>query len=138
MKSTFTLNPFIQRMIIAANYDEPKLINACQASLNSATLTAEEAKRGNVKLVSKEAEFRFSESNRLDYLGKTDAPAKFIRWHDQEAAVFKRCGEPSEELTIAILPASDKAWLDRRFSLEAAKGRGNGDVKSIKTPAVPA
>jgi hypothetical protein len=142
MKSVFTLNPFIDRMLEASKYDTAKLVNAIQASLNSATVTADKATRGNVKLVSKETLFRFNEGSQTTFEGKTDAPARFARWHDATARVFKVCGEPSDELTVAVLPVSLKTWLDAKFSTEAkpaepAKGRRNGNVESVPAPAVP-
>jgi hypothetical protein len=129
-------------MLEAAQYDTAKLVNAVQASLNSAKQTEEKSSRGNVKLVSKEVDFRFTESTQAQYLGKTDAPAKFARWHDSMARHFKVCGEPSGELTVDVLPVSLKTWLDDKFSL-TAKVAGNGPVrkgsiKSVPTPAVPA
>lgn len=140
-------------MIVAAQYDADKLINAVQASLNSAVGTEGDAKRSAVRLTGatvngskvKGAGFKFNESLPIAYAGKTDAPARFARWHDSMAKHFKVCGEPSGELTVDVLPASDKAWLDDKFSLTAkptdsakGKARGNGDVKSVPAPAVPA
>jgi len=148
MKSTFTLNPFIDRMLAEAKYDTMKLINAVQASLNSATVTADKASRGNVKLVSKETLFRFNEGSQTTFEGKTDVPARFARWHDATARVFKVCGEPSDELTVAVLPVSLKTWLDKKFSTvpeptvtipalgNVKLHRGNGPV--VPAPVVPA
>lgn len=159
MKSTFTLNTHIATALVS--YDLPKLINAVQASLNSAELTEEgESRRGNVKLVKstegvKAGAFTFSETSTDKYRGKTDAPARFARWHDSMATVFKKAGEPSGELTAAIVPAGLKVWLDEKFSLAAKaevkptgngarriarrNARRNGEVKpNIPTPSVPA
>jgi len=142
MKSTFTLNAHIDRMLTDSRYDTAKLINAVQASLNSASQTKEESSRGNVRLVSKEADFRFTESTQATYLGKTDAPARFARWHDSQARMFKVCGEPSGELTSSVLPASLKSWLDEKFSLDKvpapAKGKRNGNIDKVPAPAIPA
>ena len=148
MKSTFTLNPFIDRMLAEAKYDTVKLINAVQASLNSATVTDDDSKRGDVKLVSKETLARFNESTLTKFELKTDAPTRFARWHDATARVFKVCGEPSDELTVAVLPVSLKTWLDKKFSTvpeptvtipalgNVKLHRGNGPV--VQAPVVPA
>jgi hypothetical protein len=155
MKSTFTLNSNIYRMLEVAQYDTDKLVNAVQASLNSAEQTDEKSTRGGVKLVGriedgeriKGGSFKFNESTAATYTGKTDAPARFARWHDTQARTFKVCGDPSGELTTAILPASLKSWLDDKFSLTAkpeekpdgnGKGRRNGGVEKVPAPSVPA
>lgn len=153
MKSTFTLNAHVARMLETAPYDTDKLINAVQASLNSAEQTDEKSTRGGVKLVGrtedgeriKGGSFKFNESTAATYTGKTDAPARFARWHDTQARTFKVCGDPSGELTTAILPASLKSWLDDKFSLtakpvEAGNGgvKRNGGVKPVAAPTVPA
>jgi hypothetical protein len=158
MKSVFTLNTHIEAMLDTAKYDIDKLINAVQASLNSAVGTEGDAKRGAVKLVGgtvngtkvKGAGFKFNESLPIAYVGKTDAPARFAQWHDAIARLFKVTGDPSGELTTAILPASLKSWLDEKFSLTPAapaevparrkdNARGNGDVKpNVQVPAAPA
>lgn len=153
MKSTFTLNTHIATAL--NGYDLPKLINAIQASLNSAVETKEESRRGNVKLVSamedgekiKNGAFRFNESTSTQYTGKTDAPARFARWHDSIATVFKKAGEPSGQLTVAIVPAGLKVWLDDKFTLvpapeTPAENTGNGKprkggIKSVPAPAAP-
>lgn len=159
MKSVFTLNSYVFTMLESAPYDVPKLVNAVQASLNSAVGTEGEAKRGAVKLVGatvdgskvKGAGFKFNESLPIAYVGKTDAPARFAQWHDAIARLFKVTGSPSGELSTAILPISLKVWLDDKFSLAPApetpaapaptgngKGRRNGDVKpTVPAPAAP-
>jgi len=106
-------------MLDSAKYDTAKLINAVQASLNSAAVDKETATRGNVRLVAKGKDFRFSEGNQIQYLGKSDAPARFAQWHDDTARSFKRNGDPSDVLSTAILPVSLKGWLDDKFSLNA-------------------
>lgn len=143
MKSVFTLNTHVEHALKAGRYDTTKLVNAVQASLNSATRTESGAvKRGNVKLISKEAEFAFTETNTDKYLGKTDAPARFARWHDAQARLFKVCGEPSGEITADVIPAGLRTWLNDKFSLDKApapaKGRRNGSVEKVSAPAVPA
>jgi hypothetical protein len=162
MKSTFTLNSFVYRMLDTAQYDTDKLVNAVQASLNSAVQTKEESTRGGVKLVGlivdgeriKGGSFKFNESTSATFEGRTDAPARFARWHDATARLFKVCGEPSGELTPSILPASLKVWLDDKFLLTPAvcadaggliaavkgngKGKRNGNVEAVPAPTVPA
>jgi len=142
MKSVFTLNSHVDRMLKTAKYDTAKLVNAIQASLNSASQVDETNKRGNVNLVAKGIEFQFTEGSNAKYRGKTDAPARFAQWHDDIAKTFKRNGDPSGELTPDIIPASSRSWLDDKFSLNApvvpAKGKRNGDIDKVPAPAVPA
>lgn len=151
MKSVFTLNAHVGRMLEAAQYDTAKLVNAVQASLNSAVGTEGDAKRSAVRLTGatingskvKGAGFKFNESLPIAYAGKTDAPARFAQWHDATAKLFKLCGDPSGEITVDVIPVSLKVWLDDKFSVTAkpadkGKARGNGDVKSVPAPTVPA
>lgn len=165
MKSTFQMHVAIATML-ATRFDVSKITNAVQSTLNDATLIdgSEEFKRGNVKLVTKGAEFKVGESSRAEYIGKANDPARFARWHDAIAALFKKCGDPNGPLTVDILPADVTFWLEAKFRTPEAiaadaaadaatearmienenkrngKGsrNGKGNVESVKAPVVPA
>lgn len=146
MKSVFTLNTHIEGALSVARINVEQLVNAVQASLNSASQTKEENRRGNVKLVKADdgtrgGDFRFSESSTTQYTGRTDNPAKFARWHDAQARVFKVCGEP-EGFTVDAIPASLFAWVNDKFGPDAkSKGKAakrNGNIESVETPGAPA
>jgi len=147
MKSTFSLNPFIGRMLETAGYDVDRVTNSVQSALNDSSLVKEESKRGNVSLVAKGTEYKVSESTRADYTGKTTAPIAFSSWHDAQAAVFKKHGDPSAEIPPAVLPAHLVIWLVKFQTVKVmeapaepteAKGKGkgqrNGNLESVPTP----
>jgi hypothetical protein len=114
MKSSFNHPAFVSRMLLAAGYNEANILRAVKGSLGAATPVGEaEVKRGNIRDAkgSKGAEYTFGETENQKYIGKQDAPARWAKYCDALAAFAKKQGEPSGELTPAILPESHLIWL---------------------------
>lgn len=118
MKTTFTLQLAIGRMLVTAGYNDGQLTNAIQSYLGEfqgrqtkdetrtavSVKEASEAKSGLVKFSEKGAVVEFTTDN-------VSEPGRFAMWHDSLAAHLKKTGECSGELTESIIPAARLLWL---------------------------
>jgi len=121
MKQSFEINPFIERMLDAAGYDSGRVHRAANSTYVEAKLddSKSKAERTDVKIKEapkngkKPATFGFSEKETTvdNYVGRANGPSRFMAWHDAQAKVWKTCGEPSDEVTTAIMPIHVCTWL---------------------------
>jgi len=140
-----TINPFLSRAIEQA-HNLPKLQNALDAAYNDGTAVTENVERSlsSAKGNEKKSMFVARESGGHTVReGKLSNPLRFIALSKGLDRFQKAYGEPSAELTVAVVPASLVTWLDDKFKLDADKtpagnGPTRGNLKSVKTPAVPA
>jgi hypothetical protein len=136
-KTVFSHPSFIASMLVAAGYDEPRIVRAVNGSRGSATLVS----TGEVKATalrdakgSKGAEFEFGETETARYRGKMDAPAQWAKYCDAFAAFAKKHGAPSGELTPAIIPEGHAMWL----AVFLPKPATPVQTPAVQTPATPA
>lgn len=169
MKTIVKFNVHLERLIVREGFNLDQLTNACQSAVNDGKAVEGEAKRSAMKggqsykadgsLVIKDMQCR--EVVPIDYTFKQSAPLEFVKFNDSLVNHFKKCGEPSGELPLGIVPSHLTVWLvkfhkdfnkadkdkakreakaaikETEKQVEASKRTGNGitGVPPAKTPA---
>lgn len=138
MKVQVKIQPNVSRML-ESSYDVSKLQNALDAAYNDNTVvTSTEGGISSAKATEKKSAFNSRDGIVQLREGKLTDPLRFIAWNTAITAFFKRNGEPSGELTSAILPANLSFWLDLKFKLDTEKAakaeksgghRNNGNLQ---------
>lgn len=122
MKTIITLIAPLSRALEAGNYNVAQLVNALQSEANNPKNAVEkESKRGFVAGGTRfKADGSISSSKELtckvmtptEYTWRHDsAPMEFLKFHDALVNLFKKCGEPSGEITMGLIPAHLAVWL---------------------------
>ena len=163
MKTAFSMHPVIVDVLILAYGDNVagRVERAVHSSLEEhALIKSADAKRSPVKLKStgkgeaKRSVTSFSEAERHTYQAGATGPSRFAAWHDAQVSVWEKHGEPSDSLTVAILPAHLTVWIAGFKPAvagpvqvdgarpEAAETKGNGkrnrSVEPVAAPQAPA
>lgn len=137
MKTLVSFHIALAAIIKANGNDLDQVTNACQGAMNSAQAVEGGAKRGavtggqsrNADGTLKVKDLAWTETQRLDYAVKYTAPVEFVKFNDALVNLFKKCGEPTGDLTIAIVPLHLREWLDKmkegkKAAAKAAKLEG--------------
>lgn len=129
------INPFVSRMLERSGYIVPKLQTTLDSAYNQGTKVDVEASKGakitSAKANEKTGEFIAREQSGTVRKGKLNDPLRFIAWNQAVTRFYADQGEPSGEVTVAILPARLKEWLDSTHRT-AGKSKGKATEKATK------
>lgn len=149
MKTTFTLNPSIARMLLSSGFETDRIENSVHGALVKAQLEKSKTERTDVKLSeskSKGDNVTFAEQTNDAFRGEANGPTRFAAWHDAQVSVWKKHGEPSDEIdNLSIVPSHLCVWLAKFRPVattvidktDAAPSNGRADkggVSEVKTP----
>lgn len=111
----YVIHPAIARALTADGYDLGKIVSAVKAQKGRSTVKDVSEKASDVKLKeateSRNGESSFTVHEKKTYVNDLSAPMRFAAFTDGLASVFKKHGEPSAEITSAIVPAHLVVWL---------------------------
>src|SRR5512145_2071763 len=126
-KVSITIHPFIVRAL-TPRYDVVKLGNALDSAYNDKgkdkdgkeiglTITDEDSGIKSARNQEKQEKFLATDQVVFKREGKLNDPRRFITWNTNFTKFVKTNGEPSEEITPAIIPANLRFWLEDKFLL---------------------
>lgn len=124
--------PAVVAAMLATRYDVEKLQNSLDSAYNDgAAIIETETGIKSAKATEKKEKFDSKDGITLTRQGKLNNPLRFVAWLVNFAKFIKTNGEPSGELTEAILPANLLFWLESTF-IKAGVGKSEalGAVKS--------
>lgn len=129
-----TINPYLVRMLEKSKVIVPKLQSALDAAYNQGTKVDEENSKGP-KLIGTTANertgtFTAREQSGTVRVGKLTDPLRFIAWNNALSVFYAKNGEPSGELTIDVVPANLREWIERTMKTAGkAKAKANGKLE---------